>query len=389
MKNLSHISFLGGILLGMLVLTAAGCRKDPLIGDDQIVFSRFYGGGNAEEAGDIIHNSGGEYLIAGSSQSFSNGGWDLFLLKTDANGNEIWRKNYGGTENEKGSSLLGLPDGGFFVIGEKENQAGLADLWLLRVDQDGDTLWTRTYGLPTRDERGAKIIPTVDGGFAMLGQQSLSEGSPADLWLGKIDSTGNLEWAFDYGFTGMDVPVDLHQDASGNYFMLATTDRTGENKMMIAKADEEGNDLWYLNFGPAGNVVANGWDWDQSGIYLTGTWVESQNSALVIRLDDAFFPVWTYTGETGTEGSAAAFTPDGNVALAGNIEGIPAQNTRLFLEKISFNGNSQNDLIEFGGSQTIEKVRRMLVNGDGTLTLCGTTDFEDNSMIWVVKINPG
>lgn len=111
------------------------------------LWSRTYGGDEDEVAADVIQTSDGGFLLTGYTFSFGSDPEDLWVVKTDSNGDSIWSKTYGGEEHEAGSAIISTSDGGYAIAGHTmSNSAGLWDLWLLKIDSLGDSIWSVRYG---------------------------------------------------------------------------------------------------------------------------------------------------------------------------------------------------------------------------------------------------
>ncbi|MFC1474579.1 hypothetical protein ACFLQK_00920 [bacterium] len=155
----------------------------------------------------------------------------------------------GGTENDEAMSVVQTTDGGYAVAGYTESQgSGLADFWILKLDSLGNREWTadkEVYGGAMADI-AESIIQTDDGGYAVAGH-TYSQGSGlADVWVLKLDSSGNLDWAADkgvYGGAGMDVAREIIQTSDGGYVVAGYTTSKGEGQedFYVFKLDSSGN----------------------------------------------------------------------------------------------------------------------------------------------------
>ena len=116
-------------------------------------------------------NDGG-YIVTGWTNSYSSGSWgyyDVYLLKTDIYGVEQWNQTYGGIQHDEGYSVLQTNDGGYIICGWTLSfGSGDEDLYLIKTDAYGDSLWTQTFG-GVDSERGWSIQQTTDGGYIICG----------------------------------------------------------------------------------------------------------------------------------------------------------------------------------------------------------------------------
>jgi hypothetical protein len=149
------------------------------------LWTKTFGDSEWDEANDVIRTSDGNYAVVGNWES--GGRWDVFLMKVDDNGNELWRKIYGGGSDDFGYSLVEMPDGGFIIVGGTYSYgAGQTDMYVIRTDMDGDTVWTRTYGGSGYDF-GHSICSTSDGKYAVVGYNGSKGSGSYDVWLLKIE----------------------------------------------------------------------------------------------------------------------------------------------------------------------------------------------------------
>jgi hypothetical protein len=158
----------------------------------QQVWNRTYGGTKDDEAYSLVQTGDGGYALAGQTNSSGAGGYDAWLVKTDANGNMLWNKTYGGTGWDGATSLVQTGDGGYALAGQTNSfGAGSNDFWLVKTDANGNMLWNKTYG-GTGDDGAYSLVQTGDGGYALAGYTKSSGAGGYDAWLVKTDASGNI-----------------------------------------------------------------------------------------------------------------------------------------------------------------------------------------------------
>lgn len=164
------------------------------------LWTKIYGGDSADFAYSIQQTLDGGYVIVGLSRSFGAGSYDVWLLKTNPSGDTIWSKTYGGSNSDGGNAVQQTTDGGYIIAANTGSYgAGNSDGWLLKTDSVGDTTWAITYG-GAEDDYCFSVQPTSDGGYFLTGQtQSFCVGSSGDIWLLKTDETGDTLWTKTYG----------------------------------------------------------------------------------------------------------------------------------------------------------------------------------------------
>jgi hypothetical protein len=156
-----------------------------------------------DSANSVIETSDGGYAIAGSRRSGERIGYnDFVLVKTDAYGNMEWDRTYGGTDGDGASAIVETSDGGYALAGVTLSfGAGDRDVWLIKTDTNGNMQWNKTYG-GTGTEEASSLVETSDGGFAIAGNTDSLGAGESDFWLIKTDSYGNIKWDKTYGGTG-------------------------------------------------------------------------------------------------------------------------------------------------------------------------------------------
>jgi len=166
-----------------------------------LLWAKLFVGGADEFAYCVQQTTDGGYIITGETWSYSFGiTQDVFLIKTDSNGDTLWTRVYGGIFDDIGRSVQQTADGGYIIAGETTSfGGGDGDIYLIRTDSLGDTLWTRAYGGTSWDEGGYSVQETADGGFFVVGAASSFGLGIYDFYLIKTDSMGNSGGCNEYG----------------------------------------------------------------------------------------------------------------------------------------------------------------------------------------------
>ena len=238
--------------------------------------SRF-GGASGEEYFFGIQQISDGYIITGGTESYGAGDFDLWLLKTDNNGNEIWNKTYGGAELDGGYSLQQINDGGFIIIGSTDSfGAGKSDFWLIKTDSQGNKEWDKTYG-GSEEDRGKTVYQTTDGGYILAGNTK-SFGGNGETWVLKVDNNGNEKWNALLGgcrsvFGAMwDVwsgTTILYPTSDDGFVVIGNTKISFTNyDIWVAKIDSQGNKEWVKTFGGSNTDEAWGVEQTKDGGYI-------------------------------------------------------------------------------------------------------------------------
>lgn len=264
------------LLIVMLVVVTAGIASAEL----ETVWSSTYGGSAADGFRQAIPTADGGFIAAGYTYSFGAGDVDVFVVKTDADGDTLWMRAYGGNSLDYGHGVCETADGGFIAAGYTMScGAGREDVYILRLDASGDTLWTRTYGGSGLDEARAVCL-TSDGYIIVAGQTESFGSGESDVYLLKIDAYGDTVWARTIGGADSDWAEGVCELADGCYGLSGTTGSFNNSRdTYVAKVDPLGNILWHFNYGDIGDyredygtrafaladtgMIATGWRTDQ------------------------------------------------------------------------------------------------------------------------------
>jgi hypothetical protein len=191
----------------------------------------------------VQQTTDGGYIVAGGTSSIGAGNSDVYLIKTDANGNTLWTKTFGGTGDEYAYAVQQTTDGGYIVAGDTNSfGAGNRDWYLIKTDANGNTLWTKTFG-GTAVDYATAVQQTMDGGYIVAGITNSFGAGNADAYLIKADTNGNTLWTKTFGGTDYDTAYAVRQTADGGYIVAGGTVSfgAGTGDMYLIKTDASGN----------------------------------------------------------------------------------------------------------------------------------------------------
>jgi len=172
----------------------------------------------------------------------------------------LWTRQYGGAAKDVGLSVQQTADSGYVIAGWTESfGAGATDFYLIKTNAAGDTLWTRTYGGASED-LGNSVQQTADGGYVIAGYTASFGAGDWDAYLIKTDAAGDTTWTRTFGTTGPDYGYSVRQTTDGGYVVTGQVhdSLTEEGKASIVKTDSNGGTLWTMLLCPAGYVDAEG-----------------------------------------------------------------------------------------------------------------------------------
>jgi uncharacterized delta-60 repeat protein len=299
-------------------------------------------GGNGSDTGLCVRQAADNgYIISGSTNSFGAGDLDMYLIKTDAEGNCVWTRTFGGIGPEAGFSCLQTNDGGYIAAGYIEYGVGMSypsDVYVVKTDADGDCVWTRTFGGPVYDG-ASSIVQTNDNGYAIAGF------SAGDFYLVKTDANGDCAWAQSLGNPVLtDEAYSVKQTSDGGYIMAGETRLTTPStpNVYLVKTDSNGNKSWDKSFYNGMENARSILQTSDNGYIFTGDFlVSSDMDAGLIKTDVNGDCVWarTFGGSGYDSGRSVQQTVDGGYIIAGETTSFGPGLSDIYLIKTDSNGD--------------------------------------------------
>ncbi len=332
-------------------------------GSGNLQWHNTFGGNNDDEGYAVKQTSDGGYIIAGLTNSFGSGLKDIYLVKTDQLGNLVWERTFGGSNDDEGYSVLQTNDGGYIVAGVTSSFSfGGRDIYLVKTDPSGNSLWQKNLGGLSSD--GAwDIEHTSDGGFIIAGWTfSHGPGFLGNAWLVKTDSLGNQQWHRAFGGTGVDRTYSVQQTTDGGFILTGYTDSFGAGlyDMLLIKTDNFGNQQWIKTFGGSGRDYGNYVQQTMDGGYIvvgyTLSFGAGGDDVYLVKTDSSGNLQWfkTYGGSSSDVGYSVIETPDGGYVITGHTLSFGAGvhdvwliriDTVIPVELISFTADVNDNII--------------------------------------------
>lgn len=270
----------GYILVGLTYSFGAGGSDVYIIRTDSAgdsLWTRTYGG-LGDDCGESIRLTyDGGYIIAGNRYSFVTGSSDVYLIKTDEDGDTLWTKTYGGKDNDRGFGVLQTPDSGYVIAGRTESfGTGAYDVYLIRTDPTGDTVWTRTYG-GINNDYGYSLDQTSDSGFIVAGHTRSFGSGNWDIYLIKTDIDGNAIWEKTYGNLDIDEAFSVKETSDGGYIIAGASRVPGSSNddVYLVKTRSNGDTLWTGRFGGSYDDWGYGVEETADGGYIVTGYTKS------------------------------------------------------------------------------------------------------------------
>lgn len=234
----------GGYIIGGIILN--GSDNACLIKTDangNVMWDKLFGGGSYDGCFSVQQTSDQGFILAGTTRSYAVGGSDIYLIKTNSIGDTLWSRTYGGIGDDEARDIKLTNDGGFIITGSTSySVSSQTDICLIRTNSDGDTLWTRSFGGP-QTEYAYSVENTTDKGFVVVGSTGSFGAGGEDVYLTKLDSSGNLLWSKTYGGTFYDNAYSIQQTSDSGFIMTGYTSSFGAGSMdvYLIKTDKNGN----------------------------------------------------------------------------------------------------------------------------------------------------
>jgi hypothetical protein len=285
-----------------------------------------WGGGGGNDCGYWCEQTqDGNYIFSGS-----RGNADVWLIKADVDGNTLWSKQYGGPGNQQGFCVKETDDG-FIVVGTSTN-SGLTDVYLIKTDENGDTLWTKTFDYGIADY-GRRILKISDG-YIILGH-SIQESF--DILLIKTDENGDTLWTkfFDLGID-YDYAMDIQQTPDYGYIIVG---RGGNGYYYLIKTDENGDTLWTKSYE---EVSLSGVCLSTPGYTVTGS---REGNCYILKVDENGDSLWArqydLVGESSESGECISRTYQNGYIVTGHAKSSigPTYPTDILLLELIEEGN--------------------------------------------------
>ena len=386
LKLLKSVFLLLGIAIGLI-----GCHNDtdsklPFVAEiPQIDFVKTYGGSKNESGRSVIQTSDNGYAVLGFTQSIDGDintsktiiQYDYWLLKFDKNDTLQWQKTYGGSKDEKAYQIIETSDNGFAIIGYSKSadgdviqNKGFEDVWILKLDISGNILWKTTTGFAGTD-KGFQIIQTEDGGFFVGGildvtasgglgnARFATKHAGGDYWVLKLNAAGIIEWRKYFGGQNTDTCYGITATPDG-YLIIGSSDSTDVD----IKNNQGSYDFWVIKINKTGTLV-----WEKS-----------------------------FGGDQIDEARAITATDDGNFIIIGDTRSsnkdIANNNGGADLWAIKIAENGQLIWQKNYGGASFDVGRSIHKTTDGGFLISGSSRSADNKIInkgqndaWILKID--
>lgn len=319
--------------------------------EGRVAWQEALGTGLGEWASNAVPTSDGGIVLVGECQ-WRRGSGDAWVARLDGQGRSLWQRRIGGDGYDELLGIEQTPDGGFIASGTTDSAgAGSGDLWVVRLAADGTPQWQRTYGGAGAEGPWDYSLPirrTSDGGYVLCsGTTSFGAGS-WDVWVLKLDADGNVLWERAFGGASDELPAAVIETSGGDLVVAATTTSfgAGNGDVWILRLSPGGELVWDRTFGGAGDEAAYGIAETRDGGLVTAAVTNSfgvgSYDAWILKLEGDGRIAWQRT--YGGAGSEVPFamqvheTPDGGLVVAGSTASTASGSYDAWAMKLARDG---------------------------------------------------
>lgn len=364
----------------------------------QIAFNNQYGGSDYEDGRWMEQTADSGFIMVGGTTTYSSGQNDIWLVKTDAYGNQLWQKSKGGTQFDFANMVKITSDGGYIIAGFTNSYgAGSNDGYLIKTDANGNTQWSQTYGNSGLQEIEA-VVQTADGGYACVGINYSTGTGYYDIWLIKTNASGVLQWEQNLGGGSYEIGNSIQIAPDGGYIIAGQSySYDSTSAFYLLKTDANGAEQWHKTFAtghlceahyvqnaPGGGYILCGdadTAWDALG--ETDLWV--------VRTDANGDSLWSksYGGTKKDGGKTIEPTSDGGYIIAGiTRSNFGLTNPDFFAVKTDSAGSIE--WVQHYGTDYHDHAYRGLETSDGGFAFFGFyRNIGGFTNFGLVKIGPG
>jgi hypothetical protein len=309
----------------------------------------------------------------------------------------VWTKVYGGDHHELGECIRSTADGDYIIAGSNHtNSFGSYDVYLMKIDQAGDTLWTQHYG--TIDtEMGAGVEETPDGSFIAVGNyDAYSPNSPRDIYLIKTDPEGNQLQSELLGGSGDDFASQIKKLPNGNYIIIGSYESSGSGNwdIWLLYLNSAGDTLWTKTIGDQNCQWGFSIDNTSEGDFIIGGSYNAMSvngeDFYIVKVDGSGDTIWTKTyPSSGTDRICdIQATPDGGCVAVGFLGSRSRPLWSIFVLRTDSNGDTLWTR-RYGG-EIESRAASVIINNESNYVIAGYKEYADPDLInaYILCLNP-
>lgn len=342
-------------------------------------FMKAYGGGALDQLYSIASTTDSGYILAGKTRSFGAGGDDAYLVKVDKGGNVQWSRAFGGSNDDAAFGVAQAHNGGYIAVGYTRSfNAMFDDIYVVKTDPQGNVQWSRTYGGGGHDA-GYSIIPTANNSYTIAG--ILGTGDSYDGYLIRIEANGALVWSRSFGGDEYDILKSVIEHGEALYATGWTRSfGNGNDDMMVAKVSPDGAVMWVKAWGTnraeRGTAIAGGPSGFAAAGYTLGRLAETTEfKLLAIGFTNDGNDQGKVIARAGLYSEAFGIAADkkGAFYLAGYAKGTDPTSVGGVL-MMNLSGSGVLEWAKVYQSTAVSEGRGIITTRDGGLAVVGFTE---------------
>lgn len=334
---------LGGKMKLLLHMVTLALTFIGIVFPQTVVWNHTYGGDSYDESNAVQQTEDGGFIAAGYTQSFGLGRFgNAYLIRTDENGDTLWTRMYGSDGIDVFADLCISSDSGYIAVGLTDTPNDFENIYVVKVDKNGNTIFEKNFGGPQKDV-GLSIAPAGDGGFVITGGTKSFSVGEEDLFLFKIDAYGDSLWFKTYGTASNDPGYGISPSDDGGFIVSGLYNWSDA---WLLKVDANGDTVWTKTFGGANYDEANApMQTPDNGFIFCGSTSSmgaGELDAYVVKTDSLGNMEWqkTYGGTGYDEGRRIILKPGGGYMILANTDSQISGEMNYYIISADENGDT-------------------------------------------------
>ncbi len=310
-------------------------------------FVAYLGGDFTDISYSVVETNDQNFIITGYTKSYGGEDYDILLSKFDSSGNEIWTKSIGEDSLDIGKSIIKTYDNNFIVVGYTRSYGqGYDNVLLIKFDSSGNQIWKKLLEGSSFD-MGVAVTETTDNSLIVTGYSNTDSNGLQDIFLTKLDSSGNQIWTKHLGGSSTDLGTWVIETENQDLVVVGRSYSygNGNNNMLLTRFDSSGNEIWTKSFGGTSqdylfSVIETN---DNSLIVLgsTQSYGGSDYDILLSKFDSSGNEIWTKSlgGDSDDYGNALIELSNNELIVTGSTQSYGGSDYDILLSKFDSSGN--------------------------------------------------
>ena len=395
-KTYSKLILLSSLLSPLLLAHSPQTKKvvktEPAF---QTVWKKVYGGKDDDIANGVVMLENGDIAIVGECKSFGAKRSDICVTRLNKNGEIYWRKMLGGKKEDRGVAISRAKDGNLLILGSGKSfkKSNGRDLYIAKLSLDGKVIWQKSFG-GDRDEFAGGIAGTNDGGVLAVGStESFSKKGYRDIYIVRLDKNGNEVSIKTIGGKRNDTANALTRTTDGNFVMVGSRElkHSGDADFFIMKLNQKGQKIWARTLGQKQNdVLLSVTPTPTGGIVTTGktrSYNSEQTDLAVMNFNKNGKLIWfkIYGFKYYDEGTAITMTKDGGYVIAGKTNSMGKGDFDVYV--LALSGKGKLLWSKLYGDTNKDIAHGITRTSDGKVVIVGESDsYSRSKNFYMIKL---